>query len=209
MNKFSRKIYDKLLAEFNRDQNFKWLNYIKEIVISVGKPGLFNQNFIHNPKTTKDKIVNRLNDLYIQEWIANIRSSSTGRNYSIFKRNLNLESYIWTLPQCVFTSRQVLNLHLQIIRWNRLMAWCPYNERKCILCNQNDLGDDSHHLLKCSFFETERRELLRPRYYCRPYIIEPRDVMRKAVLTICELHRRRSACESAQSVQYLCCSLPR
>ena len=89
------------------------------------------------------------------------------------------------------------------------MAWCPYNERKCILCNQNDLGDNSHHLPKCSFFETERRELLRPRYYCRPNIIEPREVMRKAVLTICELHRRRSVCESAQSVQYLYCSLPR
>ena len=55
-----------MLAEFNRDQNFKWLNYIKEIVISIGEPGLFNQNFIHNPKATKDKIVNKLNDLYIQ-----------------------------------------------------------------------------------------------------------------------------------------------
>ena len=46
LNKFSRKIYDIMLAEFNRGQNFKWLNYINEILISVEEPGLFNQNFI-------------------------------------------------------------------------------------------------------------------------------------------------------------------
>ena len=84
LNKFSRKIYDIMLAEFNRGQNFKWLNFIKEILISVGEPGLLNQNFIQNPKATKDKIVNRLNDLYIQEWVAKLQTSSKGRNYSIF-----------------------------------------------------------------------------------------------------------------------------
>ena len=102
LNKFSRKIYDIMLAEFNRSQNFKWLNYIKEILISVGEPGLFNQNFIQNPKATKDKIVNRLNDLYIQEWVAKLQTSSKGRNYSIFKQNINLESYITDLPRRVF-----------------------------------------------------------------------------------------------------------
>ena len=72
LNKFSRKMYDIMLAKFNRGQNFKWLNYIKEILISVGEPGLFNQNFTKNPKATKDKIVNRLNDLYIKEWVAKL-----------------------------------------------------------------------------------------------------------------------------------------
>ena len=102
LNKFSRKIYDIMLAEFNRGQNFKWLNFIKEILISVGEPGLLNQNFIQNPKATKDKIVNRLNDLYIQEWVAKLQTSSKGRNYSIFKQNINLESYITALPRRVF-----------------------------------------------------------------------------------------------------------
>ena len=64
-----------MLAEFNRDENFIWQNYIKEILISVGKPGLFNQNVIHNPKATKDKIVNKLNDLYIQ--------AKMGRKYTV------------------------------------------------------------------------------------------------------------------------------
>ena len=55
-NLFSRKIYDIMLAKLNRGQNFKWLNYIIEILISLGEPGLFNQNFIENPKATTDGV---------------------------------------------------------------------------------------------------------------------------------------------------------
>ena len=187
LNKFSKKIYDIMLAEFNRGQNFKWLNYIKEILISVGEPGLFNQNFIQNPKATKDKIVNRLNDLYIQEWVAKLQTSSKGRNYSIFKQNINLESYITALPRRVFIpiiKFRTCNYKLPIEtgRWHDV----PYNERKCTLCNQNELGDDFHYLMKCSFFETERKALLRPYYYSRPNIIKFQDLLNfnsKTILT--------------------------
>ena len=55
-NKFSRKIYDIMLAEYNRGQNFKWLSYIKQFLISVGEPGLLNRNLIPNLKATKEKI---------------------------------------------------------------------------------------------------------------------------------------------------------
>ena len=55
LNKFSRKIYDIMLAEFNRGQIFNWLNCIKEILISVGEPGLFNQNFIKTQRQQKTK----------------------------------------------------------------------------------------------------------------------------------------------------------
>ena len=56
-----------MLAEYNRGQNCKWLNYTKQILISVGEPGLLNRNFMQNPKATKEKIKNRLNDLYAKE----------------------------------------------------------------------------------------------------------------------------------------------
>ena len=178
LNKFSRKIYDIMLAEFNTGQNFKWLNYIKETLMSVGEPGQFNQNFIQNPKATKDKIVNRLNDLYIQEWVAKLQTSSKGRNYSIFKQNTNFESDITTLPRKVFIpiiKFRTCNYKLPIEtrRWHDV----PCNERKCTLCNQKDLGDDFHYLMKCSFFETERKELLRPYHYNRPNIIKFQDLL--------------------------------
>ena len=155
-NKFSRKIYDIMLAEYNTGQNFKWIDFIKQILISVGEPGLFNQNFIENPKATKERISNRLNDIYTQEWTAKLQLSSKGRNYSVFKQNLNFGSYFTTLDRNVYlpiikfrTSNY--KLPVEIGRWNNT----PFGERKCPLCNLNDIGDDFHYLLKCSFFETD------------------------------------------------------
>ena len=101
-----------------------------------------------------------------------------GRNYSIFKRNLNLEPYISTLSRGVFIPTVkfrtcIYKLPIETGWWHEV----PENERKYILCNQNDLADDFRHLLKCSFFKTERRELLRPRYYNRPNIIKFQDLL--------------------------------
>ena len=74
-----------------------------------------------------------------------------------------------------YTNHQ--NLQLQISRWNRPMKWCPWQWRKVTLCNKNDLVDDFHYLMKCSSFETERKELLRPYYYKRPNIIKFQDLL--------------------------------
>ena len=101
-NKFSRKIYYIMHAEYNGGQNFNWLNYIKQILISVGEPGLLNRNFIQYPKATKEKIVNRVNDLYTQDWATKLQSSSKGRNYNIFKETVKTESYFTTLPRNVY-----------------------------------------------------------------------------------------------------------
>ena len=65
-SKFSRKLYNIMLTDSGSGRNYKWINYIKNILISVGKPDLINQPFINNPQATKAKIVKSLNDLYVQ-----------------------------------------------------------------------------------------------------------------------------------------------
>ena len=158
-NKFFRKIYDIMLAECNRGQNFKWLIYIKQILISVAEPGLLYQNVIQFLKATKEKIVNRLNDLYTQECATKLQSTSKGRNYSILKQTVKTESYFTTLPRNVYTCIPIVkfrtcnyNLSIKTGRWHDV----PLNERKCTLCNQTVLGDDFHYLLKCTYFEVEQ-----------------------------------------------------
>lgn len=177
VNKLSRKIYDIILAAYNRGKHFKWLDSIKQILISVGEPGLFDLNFIENPKATKAKIVQKLNDLYTQEWSAKLQNSSKGRNYSVFKHSPNFEPYLM-LPRKVYlpivkfrTSNY--KLPIEVGRWHNV----PLNERKCTLCNQNDLGDDMHYLLKCGFFDNERKKFLKPYYYRRPNMIKFKDLL--------------------------------
>ena len=95
--KYCKKIYNLMKIEVEKGKVFKWLNYIKQILISVGMPDLLNQPFINNPKATKTLIKTILNDIYLQEWHAKLQNSSKVRAYSIFKQNLNFETYLNTL----------------------------------------------------------------------------------------------------------------
>ena len=65
-----------MLTESGSGRNYKWINYIKNILISVDKPDLINQPFINNPQATRTKIVKSLNDFYGQDWIAKLGLSS-------------------------------------------------------------------------------------------------------------------------------------
>ena len=88
--KYSRKIYDIMFAESLRGESFRWLDYIKSIMISVGMPDLIHQPVINNPKSIKARIIRSLKDLHTQEWHAKLEQSSNGQMYGIFKQNLNL-----------------------------------------------------------------------------------------------------------------------
>ena len=57
---------------------------MKSILISVGKPNLFNGKFFDRPKHIHNSIKSTINDLYILEWNAKIQDSSKGNNYSIY-----------------------------------------------------------------------------------------------------------------------------
>ena len=177
-SKISKKLYDIMLRGSYRGENYKWINHIRNILISVGKPDLINQPTILNPKATKTSIVNRLNDLYIQNWHTKLNQSSKGRNYSLFKDNLTYEHFLTTLPRNAYIPMikfRTANFKLPIEtgRWNNL----PVYERKCNLCNKNDLGDEFHFLLTCPYFENDRKELLKPYYIRRPNVIKYKELM--------------------------------
>ena len=91
---YCKKIYNIMTIETERGKTFKWLNYIRNILISVGMPDLLNQPVINNPNATKTKIKSILNDLYLQQWHAKLQQSSKGRTYGIFKQDLNFETYL-------------------------------------------------------------------------------------------------------------------
>ena len=128
----SKLIYKIMLNESNQGNRFKWIDHIKEILISAGKAELFNQNVINNPRATKGKITTTLHYLFIQEWNANITQSSKGKNYHIFKENTELESYLKLLPKKLYipiikfrTSNH--KVPVETGRWENI----PYGERKC------------------------------------------------------------------------------
>ena len=141
-------------------------------------PDLINQPNIINPQATKNKISETLKDLYLQEWYAKLDSSSKGRDYGIYKSDISIESYFMTLNQNAYLHMvkfRTANFKLPIEtgRWENV----PINERKCLLCDTNDIGDSFHYLLRCPFFMQERLEFLKPYFYTRPNIIKYQELL--------------------------------
>ena len=151
LSKLSYSLYNILYYETNiGNYEHKWINCIKEILISVGKMGLFDASYINNPKSTKACISRLLNDLHIHLWNNELKESSKGRTYALFK-----EHYSITLPKnvcmllCKFcTDNQ--KLQVETGRWDDI----AHNERTCTLCN-SDIGDKFHYLFTCPSFENE------------------------------------------------------
>ena len=42
---------------------------------------------------------------------------------------------------------------------------------------KTDIGDEFHYLLCCEFFEPERKRLLKPNFYTRPYMLKFKDLL--------------------------------
>ncbi|MEW8548204.1 MAG: reverse transcriptase domain-containing protein, partial [Candidatus Thiodiazotropha sp.] len=171
--KISKILYNMLYNESIQGHNFKWINSIKDILISVGRFDLFQNNIINYPKATKIKISQTLKDLNIQTWNSDLLNSSKGRNYQLFKDDICLENYLLVLPKNTYIPLikfRTANHKLPIEkgRWNNI----PHEDRKCSLCNTNDIGDEFHYVFICPFFATEREALISPYYYARPNILK-------------------------------------
>ena len=64
-------------------------------------------------------------------------------------------------------------LPIETGRWENL----PLNERKCHLCPKNDIGDEYHNLFCCCYFESERKRLLKPKFYRNHNLLKFRNLL--------------------------------
>ena len=78
-------------SELHLNPQYKWLNFVKNKLICVGRVDLFNQISINNPEIVQIGIIQTLNDLNMQEWHAKTIESSKGRNYKVFKDDQQFE----------------------------------------------------------------------------------------------------------------------
>ena len=89
-----------LLSDYDSGNNkHKWIQCIKDILISVGRVVLLHEDSIENPKSIKMQISKSLSDLYIQEWHSKIASPSKGLNYNLFKIDATFENYLSILSR--------------------------------------------------------------------------------------------------------------
>ena len=52
-----------------------------------------------------------------------------------------------------------------------------YHERLCTLCDENDIEDEYHILMKCNYFVNLREKYISKKYYKRPSMYEFQKLM--------------------------------
>jgi hypothetical protein len=139
--------------------NKSWLSCIKNIFDICGHSNIWNEQIFFHINWLKFTVERRLKDQYIQKWQSDIRESSKGETYGIFKIKFGFEKYLDTLPRKLrtkFIKFRTSNHHLPV----ETGRWCgtPKNEKTCHICKTGQIADEYHYLLECKSFEYYRRK---------------------------------------------------
>ena len=119
----------------------------------------------------KDAIEQRLSDMYIQDWHSQVGSMRSCTAYRLFKPDFKREEYL-ALPNhydrvniCMFRCR---NVKIPVVTLGYAHENVEYENRKCQLCDTNELGDEYHYILKCPTFQAQRNRYLTEFYTGNP-----------------------------------------
>ena len=127
---------------------------------------------------------NSLQDQFKQTWIENIQNNSKTLNYRLFKDNLEFENYFDILEDrdlFIFCHFRTVNhkLPIEYGRWNNIQR----ENRVYNLCNSQDLGDEFHYLLKCSFMSDMRKNCIDNNFFRNANILKFGKLMNQTKLS--------------------------
>lgn len=172
--KLSFLLYNKLKTTLN--VHSKWISNIKRIFDEIGRPDIWLNQV---PNSNYDKLVKQnLKDQFLQDWSSKLDQSSKGVNYRIFKDNINLEKYFLKLPKNLYINLAKLRtgnhrFPCERGRWENI----ELHDRKCLLCNLQEIGDEYHYILVCPFFAEERKKFIKRYYFSNPNVIKFKELM--------------------------------
>ena len=106
-----------------------------------------------------------------------MNQSSKGLNYRIIKNDFCTEDYLTILPKSKYipllkyrTANHFLSV--ETLRWQGI----DISERKCPLCDKQDVADEFHYLFTCKSFEEQRKMYIKPYYYLRPNTLKYKEL---------------------------------
>ena len=195
-NKLCKTMYMYLYNCYIRGEiNNKWLVCIKNILDSCGLSFVWHQQNPVSVKWLENIVKQNLKDQFVQKWNSELDSSSKGAIYRIFKCNFCCEDYLLILSRKLrnlFVKYRTTNHHLpiEIGRWNNT----PREDRKCGLCEANQIGDEFHYVLECSALSHVRKKLFSNYYLKNPNILKFRTLMSSSnhviLMKMCTLIRK-------------------
>ena len=159
--KLSGTKYRIMFSLFKNERNVKfcWIKNVKEILNNCGMSNIWETHSFPNEKWLVNAVKQKLRDIYITNWHAQLDKSDSATSYKIFKTTFGMENYLITLPvkfRKAFIRIRTNNHRLPIEtgRWRR----AAMKDRTCNLCNET-LGDEFHVIFECKQFKDIRKNI--------------------------------------------------
>ena len=149
---------------YNNQSDLLYNNHVSESTVSV-------DNIV--AKSMAKKLKSRLIEIFDNQFTADLyndnRNTGEGnklRTYRNFKHKIYTENYLTVITdrniRKNFTRLRISAHNLPIEKGrHRRPQKTPINERFCDTCNEREIGDETHIIMFCKFFETQRESLFR------------------------------------------------
>lgn len=119
----------------------------------------------------------RLSDICMQEWCAEVNSHAQCKVYRIFKTTLTFENYLINFPlrnRLNFCRIRCSNSKIPVVtgRYDSIV----FHERFCTLCNEEKIGDEFYYFFECLSFSQSRKKYIAPYFYRNPNTLKMQNL---------------------------------
>ena len=157
--KVYKELYDLTITN---PREVTWASRVRDVLNRCGLGNYWREQKVNNKSHFLSLFKRRIKDIYIQEWNADVRDTSSGRLFRHIKTEFIYEPYLDKLDKAlrVAVTRFRLSSHALFIergRWNKPRK-IPLEERLCGLCGV--VESEYHCIVVCPRFVNERRNRL-------------------------------------------------
>ena len=120
----------------------------------------------------------KLRTYFVNKWVSSMREYSKCSLYRNFKTVLVMDKYLLESkePYRLILLKFRTSNHLLPIEKGRHLN-IDINERKCELCNMNDIGDEYHYVCCCTKFRNLRTKFIPRKFHKKPSVQKFCDLM--------------------------------
>jgi hypothetical protein len=139
------------LMNLNCDVNqirYKWLSQIIDALKKCDMDHIIHRNVPADPHWVNTfKRINKI--VYNNEWNNDVKDKSSLKDYACFKNDVQMEEYLLDKTDFYGSSLKFKARSNTLPLEHRTRNWSLNNNAKCMLCNDDSVGDLRHFLFLC------------------------------------------------------------
>ena len=152
-----------------------WASFVKRELYSLGLGYYWDNQYVINAKCFISQVKTRLFNIFKQHCISQLESSNKCILYRQLVTMFDLQYYlrkgnILTKHKHTLCKFRISahNLNIERGRYHNV----PRHERKCQLCNMNDIEDEYHFIFICPLYYDIRLKYIKPYYFRYPSMLK-------------------------------------